>query len=152
MKAISYVLLSALLLIEVVACKRNSSEPDPIPTGATKADLLAGTTTKSWTLVDTKIDGIDAWSQTRPCAKDDFLAFRKDKNYEWNDGILRCSDKIPQVYEKGTWELATGDTEIILNKTERFKIVALTPSKMQLTSKNIFGETKALFFEVLTSN
>ncbi|MCU0339261.1 MAG: lipocalin family protein [Spirosomaceae bacterium] len=152
MKAIFYVFLSALLLLEVVACKRNSSEPEPIPAGATKADLLAGTTTKSWTLVDTKIDGLDAWSQTRPCAKDDFLSFRKDKNYEWNDGTLRCSDKIPQVYEKGTWELATNDTEIILNKTERYKIVALSSSKLQLSSKNVFGETKALFFEVLTSN
>lgn len=152
MKAIVCSFLSVIVVLGVASCKRDSSEPDPTPVGASKADLLAGTTAKSWNLIDAKIDGADAWAQTRPCAKDDFLAFRKDKNYEWNDGPTRCSDKVPQVYEKGTWELAAGDTEIVLNKTERYKIVALSSSRLQLSSKNIFGETKDMFFQAQISN
>jgi Lipocalin-like domain len=134
-----YLLAVALLLSN---CQVTSNGGDPTPSNAPKSQLLAGTVTKSWRVVSAKLNGTETFDQARACAQDDLIEFKADKNYERNEGPTKCQTKDAQVYEKGTWELANNEAEIVLNKTERLKIVELTSSSLRYTSVSIFGETR----------
>ncbi len=136
----AYLLVMVLFLVN---CK-TASEPDPTPVNAPKPQLIAGTLNKSWLVTSIKLDGVEVINQTKPCAKDDLLVFSADKTYERNEGATKCQTKDAQVYEKGTWELATNDTELILNKTARFKLLEITGSTLRYSVVSVFGETREL--------
>jgi hypothetical protein len=124
----------------------NGDDPTPNPT-ASKTELLAGTSSKAWVLTSSKINGKEVLNQSLPCTRDDNMVYRTAKTYEWNEGGSKCNAKDPQVYETGTWEFNTGETEIILSKELRYKIVQLTANTLQVSIQNVFGETEELTFK-----
>lgn len=124
----------------------NGDDPTPNP-NISKTELLAGTSSKAWVLTSSKIDGDEVIDQSFPCTRDDNMVYRTTKTYEWNEGGSKCNAKDPQVYETGTWEFNTGETEIILSKELHYKIVKLTANTLQISIQNVFGETEELTFK-----
>lgn len=124
----------------------NGDDPTPDP-NISKTELLAGTSSKAWVLTSSKINGDEVINQAPSCSRDDNMVYRTAKTYEWNEGGSKCNAKAPQVYETGTWEFNTGETEIILNKELRYKLVKLTANTLQVSIQNVFGETEELTFK-----
>jgi len=139
----AYILIIGLFL---AACQPPSGGNDPTPANAPKPVLLAGTTAKYWVTTSLKINGVESFNQTNSCAKDDILIFKTDNTYDRNEGVTKCRDKDPQIYEKGTWALGAGDTELILNKTDRATLLELTPNTLRFSVVSIFGETREQTF------
>lgn len=124
------------------ACQVTSTGSDPTPANAPKSELLAGKLTKSWLVISTKIDGKEVFNQAKACSKDDILVFKADKTYEWNDGASKCKATDVQVYEKGTWEFNSSETEMIWNKKDTYKVLELGSSTLRTSFKNVFGEVE----------
>jgi hypothetical protein len=146
MKLFRIYILMVLVVLGLSHCKITTGGDDPTPT-ASKTELLAGKTSKAWVLTSSKIDGAEVFNQASTCTKDDNMLFRADKTYEWNEGATKCRAQDVQVYETGTWEFNSGETEIILNKELRYKILKLTNNALQISIKNVFGETEELTFK-----
>jgi len=145
MKTIYQILVCVILVALVSSCGK-TAKVEPTPTNLSKSELLAGTASKAWGLSGSKIDGVDVYAAARTCSRDDIMVFRRDKVYEWNEGPTKCSSKDEQVYDKGSWEFNQDETEVVLNKTERYKIITLTQTSLQISTKNVFGETEELTF------
>ena len=139
MKTLRYFPLLLILLLCFSACQVTSTG-DPTPANAPKSELLAGKLTKSWLVISSKIDGKEVFNQAKACSKDDILVFRADKTYEWNEGLSKCRDKDQQIYEKGTWEFNSSETEMTWNKKDTYKVLDLGPSTLRTSFKNVFGE------------
>jgi hypothetical protein len=141
-------ILMIVAVLGLIQCNTtgNGDDPTPNPT-ASKTELLAGTSSKAWVLTSSKIDGEEVINQALSCSKDDNMVYRTAKTYEWNEGGSKCNARSPQVYETGTWEFNTGETEIILNKELRYKIIKLTTNTLQISIQNVFGETEELTFK-----
>lgn len=140
----AYILVIGLFL---AACKTTTGGGDPTPANAPKPQLLAGTLAKSWITTSLKINGVESFNQTKPCAQDDILVFKADNSYERGEGPTKCRDKDPQIYEKGTWAFGTADTELIFNKTDRAKLLELTPTTLRFSVVSIFGEIREQTFQ-----
>jgi hypothetical protein len=146
MKLFRVCIIMVTVVLTLSQCKITTGGDEPTPT-ASKTELLAGKTSKAWVLTSSKIDGVEVFNQASNCTKDDNMLFRADKIYEWNEGKSKCRTQDPQVYETGTWEFNSGETEIILNKELRYKILKLTDNALQISIKNVFGETEELTFK-----
>ncbi len=138
------------LLLFVGSCKVSTTS-DPNPAGTTKAELLAGKTSKSWETTAIIINGVDAFSLNKACSKDDILVFNSSKSYERNEGAVKCKTSDAQVFEKGVWTLLNADTELSTSLT-KYKIVELSSSTLKLSYKNIGGETIEENYKALSSN
>lgn len=147
MKLVRTWILMTVIVLGLAQCKiTGSDDPAPDP-NISKTELLAGKSSKAWVLTSSKIDGDEVINQALPCSRDDNMVYRTAKTYEWNEGGSKCNAKDPQVYDTGTWEFNTGETEIIINKELRYTIVKLTANTLQISLKNIFGETEELTFK-----
>jgi hypothetical protein len=139
MKSVRTWLLMIGIVLGLAQCKV-TGEDDPTPDPNTpKIQLLAGTSSKAWVLTSSKIDGEEVINQAFACTRDDNMVYRVAKTYEWNEGGSKCNTKDPQVYETGTWEFGSGETEIVLNNELKYKIIKLTANTLQLSVKNVFG-------------
>lgn len=146
MKLIRICIIMVMVVLGLSQCNITSGGDDPTPT-ASKTELLAGTTSKAWILTSSKINGTEVLNQANTCTKDDNMVFRTNKTYEWNEGATKCRAQDAQVYETGTWEFNSGETEMILNKELRYNILKLTNNALQVSTKNVFGETEELTFK-----
>lgn len=147
MKLVRTWILMTVIVLGLAQCKiTGNDDPAPDP-NISKTELLAGKSSKAWVLTSSKIDGDEVIIQALSCSKDDNMVYRTAKTYEWNEGSSKCNAKDPQVYETGTWEFNTGETEIILNKEFNYTIVKLTTNTLQVSIKNVFGETEELTFK-----
>ncbi len=148
MKLLHTWILMMMIVLGLTQCNVTSNDDDPAPDpNIPKIQLLAGTSSKAWVLTSSKIDGDEVINQEPPCSRDDNMVYRTNKTYEWNEGGSKCNDKNPQVYDTGSWEFNAGETEIILNKELRYTIVKLTANTLQISIKNVFGETEELTFK-----
>lgn len=148
MKLLRVWILMMVVALGLAQCNVTSNGDDPAPDpNISKTELLAGKSSKSWILTSSKIDGDEVLNQAFPCSRDDNMVFRTDKTYEGNEGGSKCNAKDKQVYETGAWEFNTAETEVILNKELRYTIVKLTANTLQLSIKNVFGETEELTFK-----
>ncbi|MFN3379858.1 MAG: hypothetical protein ACK41O_10420 [Runella zeae] len=147
MKLVFTWLLAVSLVVGVLGCEttKGDDEDDPQPgPGVTKTELLAGTSTKSWRVEVAKVNGLNVLPYTLACAKDDNWVFNTNKTYERNEGATKCKPTDEQVYEKGSWEFNTAETELILNKTTKYTISNFTRNTLEISTKNVSGETEEL--------
>jgi Lipocalin-like domain len=148
MKPVQTWILMAVTTLGLTQCNTTSNGDDPTPDpNISKTELLAGKSSKAWILTSSKVNGDELINQALPCSRDDNMVFRADKTYEGNEGASKCNANDPQVYDTGTWEFSTGETEIILNKELRYTIVKLAANTLQISIKNVFGETEELTFK-----
>jgi len=142
-----WLLMVSVTLASTQCVTTVGDDPTPIPSGVSKTELLAGKSSRAWIITSSKIDGKEITNQTSTCVRDDNMVFRTDKAYEWNEGLTKCRDKDPQVYETGTWGFSTDETELILNKESRYKLLTLNTTTLKISIKNVFGETEELTFK-----
>jgi hypothetical protein len=150
MKSLSSLVL-IVLFVGSMSCKTTTVN-DPIPTGAAKLELIAGKISKSWEVTAIGVDGVDAFSLNRTCTKDDVFLLNANKTYELNEGPTKCRTTDVQVYEKGTWDLSTDQSELVLNGKTRYKIMELTSASLRLSNKNLPGELIDKSYKALSSN
>jgi Lipocalin-like domain len=143
--------LAILLLFGAVSCNITTAN-DPAPSGTSKLELIAGKISKSWEVTAISVDGVDAFTLNKICSKDDIFMLNAAKSYEINEGVTKCRTADLQVYEKGTWDLSTDQSEVVLNGKTRYKILELTSSTMRLSSKNLPGEVIEKTYRVQSSN
>ncbi|WP_428664480.1 hypothetical protein [Runella sp.] len=141
MKNISALVIMLMLVFGLTQCNKNKEEdPTPAP-GVTKTELLAGTSSRNWVLISSKIDGKEIFNQSLVCTRDDITVYRTNKSYEINEGETKCRSQDPQIYEKGTWAFNAGETELIINNEQRYTILELNNVTLRLSIKTLFGET-----------
>ncbi len=150
MKSLSSLVLT-VLFVGSMSCKTTTSN-DPMPTGAAKLELIAGKISKSWEITAIGINNVDVFSLNRACTKDDIFLLNANKTYELNEGPTKCRTTDVQVYEKGTWELSADESELVLNKKSRYKILELSSSSLKLSNKNLPGEVIDKSYKALSSN
>ncbi|MFN8349764.1 MAG: lipocalin family protein [Spirosomataceae bacterium] len=143
---LTWILMIGLVLGLAQCGETTGDDPTPDP-NTPKIQLLAGTSSKAWVMTSSKIDGEEVIDQELACSRDDNMVYRVAKTYEWNEGGSKCNAKDPQVYETGTWEFGSGETEIVLNNELKYKIIKLTANTLQISAKNVFGETEELTFK-----
>lgn len=148
MKPVRTWILMIMVAMGLTQCNVTGNGDDPTPDPSiSKTELLAGTSSKAWVLTSSKIDGDEVINQALACTRDDNMVYRTAKTYEWNEGATKCRAQDPQIYETGTWEFNTGETEIILSKELHYKIIKLTANTLQISIQNVFGETEELTFK-----
>ncbi len=142
MKTIATWMTMLLVIVSLTQCNKASNEEDPTPApGVTKTELLAGTSTRAWVMTSLKFDGKESFGQSIICSKDDNTVYRTDKTYEVNEGESKCRSDGEQVYEKGTWAFNGDESELIINNTDRYKVLELNNTTLRLSIKTLFGET-----------
>lgn len=142
MKKVAAWVLTIMVVPGLMQCFQTSKEEDPTPApGTTKTELLAGTSSKNWVMISSKINGKEVFNQSLVCTRDDNTVYRVDKSYEINEGETKCRTQDPQIYETGTWAFNADETELILNNEQRFKVVELNNTTLRLSIKTLFGET-----------
>lgn len=149
MKSAMKCVVMIFIVLGFTQCQVTSGgdDPTPTPTGVSKTELLAGTSSRAWTITSSKINGKELVIETLPCVRDDNMVFKTDKTYERNEGATKCRDKDPQVYETGSWEFNVGETELILNKEHSYKLLTLNTTTLKISIKNVFGESEELTFK-----
>ncbi len=148
MKLVRTWILMVVTALSLSQCNTTNGEEDPTPDpGTSKTELLAGTSSRAWILTSSKIDGSEVINQSPACTRDDNMVYRTNKTYEWNEGATKCRVNDAQIYETGTWEFNQNETELILDKTLRYKLLVLNKTTLQISIKNVFGETEELTFK-----
>jgi hypothetical protein len=99
-------------------CKKKE-EAKPV----SKAELLAGTTSKSWklTAATASVSGLtinlfdtNGLYSLPACKQDDIFIFSANKTYTTNEGATSCS---PASTDSGTWAFNADETQLTLTST-----------------------------------
>ncbi len=99
-------------------CKKKD-DPKPI----SKAEQLAGTTSKNWKLTAATATfgtSIDLFTPNTPyslpdCFKDNIITFSPDGKYQTSEGATSCT---PPVTDNGTWAFNSGETQLTLTSSK----------------------------------
>ncbi len=133
MKKVNGLLVIATLFL-FTACQKDKSE-------SARMDLI---TTGTWKLIaltsqpgnDIDGDGIidtDVFAFYDVCEKDNFYVFKRNGEYEVNEGASKCDASDPQVYTSH-WQFSKNETEIILDG-DTGKIEELTSSTLRISGE-----------------
>ncbi len=149
MKAQIYILIFSLVIF--ASCGNDDDSADT-PAPLTKTQLL---TSAPWigtaSTVDPPVDFggtqiTDLWAQTEQCDRDDLINLKADKTYTLEEGLSKCDDNDPQVYETGTWNLNSDETILTITadgasggETINVTIVSISETQMVTESQDDFG-------------
>jgi Lipocalin-like domain len=125
----------AVVLIAVWAC--GEDEPAPI-----SAELLAGSTSKSWSFTNWESAGSNFEDQP-VCIQDDRWVFYSNGVMEQNEGPSKCEPDDPQIYVTGSWVLSPESGTLTLTRSTiiNFTVKKLTANTMVLAT----GSSKYYF-------
>jgi len=143
MKKIHSLLVIGTLFL-FVACKKDKSE-------SARMDLI---TTGTWKLIgltsqpghDVDGDGnidTDLYAFYDVCEKDNLYVFKRNGEYEINEGASKCDASDPQIYTSH-WQFSNGETEIIIDG-DKGTIDELTSSTLRIRG-GYQGETYTFTF------
>ena len=95
------------------ACKKKE-EPAPVP----RAQLLAGTSSKTWKITAATTTGQPAANfllSFDECQKDNLFILHTDKKLVLDEGATKCNSSNPQTISTGTWSLSADEKKITLS-------------------------------------
>lgn len=134
-KKMSQAVLYALLLsLTFTACKKDSDSNDPGNGGdnnkpKTLTEML---TTGKWLEIDARDPNGSVWDQVPDCSKDDYMIFKVDGSYEYDNGPTKCKPTDPQIEKgEGIWQFINNETRINIGNLD-YQIEELTDSKLTL--------------------
>ncbi|MEO1052125.1 MAG: lipocalin family protein [Bacteroidota bacterium] len=133
-----YFFLTALIISGIFVlsgCGDDESEMS-----VTNADLLAGTTSKQWTLTNVAITGAGSGAPD-PCTGDDIFTFFRNGNYTQDDATIKCDPDDVQLIN-GTYEFNSDMTAYTLTigglLAIDYTIVELTATRLVVDYNFIF--------------
>lgn len=91
-------------------------------------------------------ESIDYYAALDACDRDDVWRYVENGYYELNEGIEKCTDDDPQVYETGTWDLV--DNQLTMRKsgeTRTYTVLGVTNSALNLQSTKVVDNRNIIF-------
>jgi len=132
-------LITVGMLCFIVACKKEKSESARMNLITTGTWKLMGLTMQPG--IDQDGDGVvdnDVFPFYDECEKDNFYTFKRNGEYEGNEGASKCDPSDPQVATT-QWKFTNNEREIIIDG-DRGKIEELT-SNILVISGEAQGQT-----------
>ncbi len=127
MKTLNAIIYAIACIVLISSCKKDDETPS-----VSKAELLAGKTSKAWRKTAGKENGSDYYTTLPTCYKDDITVFSANKNFEFNEGATKCDSGDPQIIEADTWEFKSNETIINVFETD-YKILELTNTTLRVS-------------------
>jgi hypothetical protein len=136
----SILLLTALLITAVYACKKKESTTDttPTPTKTQKDYLQEG----KWQITSIRYSSLagsgDACDTMPACRKDNMATFNANGKIYSDEGATKCSSSSPQVDSSGTWSLTSDYKKLTANvswvptSNKTFEVLELTSTVLKL--------------------
>lgn len=125
-------LLSCWVLGALGACQQK----DPAP--LTRTQLLIN---KKWQLRSAIFSfpgaqDVEYFGLVRPCSRDDYQQFNLPNTLVMDEGLLKCSARLPQT-QTGTWTLSANDTRLSMTNKDTiitYTILRLTSDSLKLSA------------------
>ena len=148
MKTQIYILIFSVIFF--AACG-NDDDGGNTPVPATKTQLL---TSAPWigtaATIDPPVDFggtliTDLFAQNEQCNRDDILNFKSDKTYTFEEGVSKCDDNDPQVFDTGTWTFNSDETVVTItsdgagSEVMNATIISITATQMVTETIEDFG-------------
>ncbi|HUR10874.1 MAG TPA: DUF5004 domain-containing protein [Flavitalea sp.] len=140
MKAKRFFLLLTVLSGFLIGCTKTNGD-----VAKSKSEMLIN---KKWQLVSltsqsgtgvTVINGVDSFPSYR---RDDYLLFKSDSTYEYNDNLEPRPGLSSKIIDAGDWQLARNNTALEMHSTiwtrtyPLFDIMELTDTKLKMQTKS----------------
>lgn len=135
------VAIAAVSILTLGACKKEATTP---PTNnkpeASKEELLAGSSQKSWHLTKYVQDGQDMTSKMQSCEADNNYIYKADKTYSLDNGATKCSASEEQTIETASWWFSNDHANLYQkydwmgqSMTLTYVVKSLTENSMELS-------------------
>jgi hypothetical protein len=124
--------LLSLVAILIIAGLSSCHKDDPKP--LSKTDLIS----RTWKVTGTTVNGIDIFSSTPACQKDDLWKFTKNGTITFDEGATKCDPSDPQT-ETSNWSFTENETKIKLtsldgSSTETDTLTELTATTLKIST------------------